>query len=212
MLPYLVAGLTAGALGALEQYKRLKTPVTKVDYAWAWWVGRVVLEILIGLAAMLVLKKADASIVERFRPLGWFVVGAAGPAVARLRIIDVGSGDAPSPFGVATIYEPLRDWIAKQIDDIGAAAQTRNVKEVMLPLFNRTGVAPKEISDRYTIWMESSERFSTVQQLQEREYIKETLDGSEPAHVQRELLVLRALKLGAYRVLRDLRQSCHKGA
>ena len=106
--------------------------------------------------------------------------------MARLRIIDVGSGDDPSPFGVATIYEPLRDWIAKQIDDIGAAAQTRNVKEVLLPLFNRTGVVPKEISDRYTIWMESSERFSTVQQLQEREYIKETLDGSEPAHVQRE--------------------------
>lgn len=192
----------------MEQYKLLKTPITKADRAWMFWALRVLLEVGIGLAAMLILKAADAATVEKYQPLAWIVVGTAGPAVARLRIIDVGSGDDPTPFGLAAFYEPIRDWIAKQLDDIGAAALSRRVKEDLLPLFNRTDVVPKDISDRYMLWMENSDRFSKLDELQEQEYIDNTLGGSQPAHIQREVLVLRAVKLGAHRVLRDLKKSC----
>jgi hypothetical protein len=207
-VPYLVAGTTAGTLGALEQYKRLKTPITSADYAWAFWVLRVFLEVGIGLAAMLILKAADAGTAEEYPPLAWIIAGAAGPAIARIRIIDLGSSDDPTPFGLAAFYEPVRDWIAKQLDDIGAAALTRQVREDLLPLFNRAEVPPKDIGAHYMLWMQCSDRFSGFEEVDEQKYIDSTLTGSDPVHVQREVLVLRAVKLGAHRVLRDLRRSC----
>jgi hypothetical protein len=200
--------LVAGLLGGLEQAKRLKTPITKADRAWLFWLLRLLLEVGIGVLAMLILKALDATDVEKYRPAGWIVVGAAGPTVARLRIIDVGSADDPTPFGLAAFYEPVRDAIAKQLDDIGAAALARHVKEDLLPLIHRAEVEPKDISDRYTIWMRGSDRFDKLAEYEELKFIETTLDGSQAANVQRELLVYRALDLGAHRVLRDLRRSC----
>lgn len=170
----------------------------------------MLLEVGIGLAAMLIAKATDATLVGRYPPLVWIVVGTAGPAIARMRIIDVGSGDDPKPFGLAAFYEPLRDLVAKQLDDIGAAALSRHVKEDLLPLFNRAEVAPKDIGDRYMLWMKTSSQFDQFDASQEQEYIEKTLNGTQPEHIQREVLVLRAVELGAHRVLRDLKASCDK--
>jgi hypothetical protein len=205
-VPYLVAALVAGALGAIEQYNRLQTRLTRGDYAWAFWAMRIVLEMAIGFAAMAIAIAAKPSLEHDL--LAWIAAGAAGPIAVRTRIIDIGVGSTARPVGLATAYEPVRDWIAARIDDIGAAAQSKWITEELLPVLAKEGKPPKEVGDRLVRWCEGSERFSKVAVGDQRAFVRKTLGSKDSDDIKRELLVLKAIELKAFRVLRDLRKTC----
>jgi hypothetical protein len=205
-VPYVVAALIAGALGAIEQYNRLQTKPTRADYAWAFWILRVGLEMGIGIAAISIAIAAKGSLSQQ--PLAWIAAGAAGPVAVRTRIIDIGAGSSARPVGLASAYEPIRDWIAQRIDDIGAAAQSRWLTEELLPTLSKYEKPPKEVADRLARWCEGSQRFSKVGVGEQRAFIRKTLGSHQDDDIKRELLVLRAVELQAYRVLRDLRRAC----
>jgi hypothetical protein len=205
-VPYVVAACVAGALGALEQYNRLRSRPTWADHAWALWTLRIVLEAGIGVAALGIIEAATPNVVEN--PLVWVAAGAAGPAAVRLRIIDVGVRENATPIGLAAAYEPVRDWLARQLDDISASAQSRWLYTELLPALDQRQVPPETIGARVLHWIEGSERFTKIQEVDERDYVKATLAADEADSLKRELIVLRALKLGAYRVLRDLHEAC----
>jgi hypothetical protein len=204
---YVVAGLVAGVLGAVEQYNRLsKAKPTRRDRAWLYWTLRILLEMAIGVAAFRIAVLAKSSLEAQ--PLAWVAAGAAGPTLVRTRIIDLGEPDTAKPLGIAAAYEPIRDWIADRLDDISAAAQSRWLTEELLPLLNRCNTPPKEIAERLMRWVEGSRRFSKVEAHDQRTFVEQTLAGTQPEDIKRELLVRRGVELRAYRVLRDLKRSC----
>lgn len=205
-MAYAVAALVAGALGALEQYNRLQSKLTKHDYAWAFWLLRIALEVVIGLLAMRIAISAKPA--YEHQAFAWIVAGASGPALVRSRIIDVGPPGSTKPAGLAAAYEPFRDWIAARLDDIGAAAQSLWLNEELLPTLARHNKEPLDIANRLMRWVEGSERFTPVATSRQRAWVRKTLRDSQPADIKREQLVIRAVELKAYRVLRDLRRSC----
>ncbi len=173
-----------------------------------FWGLRVLLEVGVGVASIGIAQAVDSSLSNE--PLAWVAAGAAGPIVVRARIMDIGTGRSAQPIGLAAFYEPVRDWIAKQIDDIGAAKQSKWLTEELLPTLSMNGVTPHEVAGRISRWFEGSGRFSKLDELHEQEFIHKTLKSRQPDDIKREMLVLRAVKLGAYRVLRDLRRACKK--
>jgi hypothetical protein len=193
-------------LGLIEQYNRLEARPTTADHALLFWGMRVLLEVGVGVASIGIAKAADSSLGSE--PLAWVAAGAAGPIVVRARIMDIGTGGSAQPIGLAAFYEPVRDWIARQIDDIGAATQSKWLTEELLPTLSKSGVPPTDVAGRISRWFEGSGRFSKLDELHEQEFIHKTLKSRQDDDIKRELLVLRAINLGAYRVLRDLRRAC----
>lgn len=169
---------------------------------------RVALEGGIGILALVIVNVAKPSAVNA-SPLVWIAAGAAGPAVVRARLMDLGAGSSTKPVGFATAYEPARDWIALRIDDIGATVQSRWIATELLPEFSRAVLPPKDIGDRLQYWYRGSSRFSAREEGEHDKFIAKTLAGSQSDDIKRELIVRRAIEIGAYRILNDLRKHCN---
>ena len=110
----MVAGLVAATVAGVEQSRRLGARFTLKNQAWVWWGARVSLEFGLGLLAVGLLRSTDAAVSDEV--WAWIAAGAGAPAVARLRVFDLGKGEASRPIGIATAYEPVREFIEEQID------------------------------------------------------------------------------------------------
>lgn len=127
-----VAMAIAVAIAAVELHSRLRTRITR--YAAGWWLARVGLEAVAAIVAFVVLAPALPRDVVT-SALGGLAVGIAVPAVLRMRFATIRiSPSREWPIGVATLYEPLRNTLERQIDDIGAVHQATWVDVTVLPI------------------------------------------------------------------------------
>jgi hypothetical protein len=197
---YGTAGLIASALAAIELQSRLRSPPTW--HAWAWWVGRLVLEGLAGAAAYWVLQKTtDSDWVESF--WGWILAGGAAPVVLRFRWITFGSGDNARPIGLASVYEPIRDMLERQIDDIGATDQAEWIQRRVLPRIQQ--MSPQDVAGWLRDYVFGLGRLNLSERAQETEFISNTLTETNSSEDDKRLAFIhRAIDLGAWRLVRRL--------
>jgi len=141
-MPYLVAAVVAAVVGGIEQYRRLVARFTLENKAGLWWLLRIVLEVGVGLLAVGIIRAAH--IAGWNHAWGWIAAGAAGPAVVRLRVLELGK-DGP-PVGPATLYEPLRRLLEDQIDGRSAECQTTWLNYEILPALSRAGPTPTQLA------------------------------------------------------------------
>jgi hypothetical protein len=209
LLSYLVAAGVAALLGGVEQYNSLRTRLTRAEHALLLWGARVLLEAGIGAAGWAIISHAEPA--WKHDVLAWIAAGATGPALARARVIDFGEKERATPIGLAMVYEPLRDLISKALKDIGSNAEIDWLYEEVIPGLNRATVPPRLIGDRTKHWIKTCGRFDEPEIVAESNFIEDTLDEAQSDDLRRELIVLRAANLGAYRLVRRLHDSAKSG-
>lgn len=203
-MSYVVAGLVAALLAAVELRSRLRSAPTAKGGAPLWWSVRLGLEV--GLSAI-ALGVARGTITQPWAKglLGAALAGAAGPAVARLQVMTIGKGSHSRPFGLASIYEPLRDFFEDQIDEIGAEQESQLINDVVLPHIKQVGKTPDELGDRLRVFISalSDRRLGAAAKKRELDFIDATLADKVDDDRKIKVLVLRARQIGAYRTIRN---------
>jgi len=195
-----VAGVTAAILAAVEQYNRLGARPTWRNRAWAWWGARLLLEAAIGVAALALLRSSGIPASEEL--WGWLAAGASGPAIVRLRVLEVGKGAQERPIGPATLYEPLRGLIEDQIDRRSAEEQALWISRELLPTLERHQPDPADLADLVIDYLRGRRGLDTAQREKEVQYVEGIRDGTQSAQVKRESIARHAAaELGAFRLL-----------
>jgi hypothetical protein len=207
-LGYVVAGLVAALLAGLELRTRLRTRFTLTGAAWAWWLARLGLEFGIGaLAYGLVDVAADGPWSEGVYT--WIAAGAAGPAAVRLRVVELGRGESAQPFGLASVYDPVRGFLEEQLDDIGAEQQSRWIHHDVLPRLRDAVDGPAHVANRLREYIGGLRRLTDAERLAERQHIDQVVsDAGTTPDEKLELLVLRACQIRAFRTVKGLIDEC----
>ena len=196
VLPFVVAAIVSATLGGIEQHSRLHSRFTLKNGAWIWWGLRLLLEIGVGIVAMVIIRHADPKAANN--PLAWIAAGAAGPAVMRLRVLDLDR----RPIGIATAYEPVRGLLEDQIDRRTAECLATWINYKMLPRFGRLRVTPAELTAYAIDFVKGRYRVSSRELQYEIEWLDRARDGNQPDEVKIDLIVRHvALELGGYRLL-----------
>ena len=202
MLPYAVAVVVGALIAGAEQANRLGARFTHRNYAWLWWLLRVLLDGAVGAAAVWLLH----GVIRGFdNLLGWTVAGACGSAFVRLRILEWGRGDEARPVGIATAYEPVRALIEEQIDKRSAECQTEWINYTLLPALERAQTPPARLADFLIDYLKAS-RLGARKVDDEKTYIVRVRDGGETDKIKRERLVRHAVSLRAFRLLKRFQQ------
>lgn len=122
----------------------------------------------------------------------------------RLRLVSLRVGAAEVPIGVATAFEPIRNFFERQIDEIGAAAQSRWLNATVLPHLADAGWLPQQVGDRARIYVEGLTWLAEADRLAAVAYINARLDEKvEPDKIVRAI-VQKVVDLRGYRLLDDL--------
>lgn len=201
-----MAAVTAGIVAAVEQYNRLGARPTLRNQAWVWWGARIFLEMAIGVAAVALLQ--STGIPGSNELWGWLTAGASGPAIVRLRVLDIGKGAGERPLGPATVYEPLRGLIEDQIDRRSAEEQALWISRELLPALERKQPDPADLADLVIDYIRGRRGLETDEREREIHYIEEIRDGSQPPHVKREAIARHAAAtLGAFRLLNRFKEA-----
>ncbi len=200
---YPIACGIAALLAFLEQYNRLHSRFTLRRWLWAWWAGRLVLEASFAAIAV-------TALLLTLEPKGmkalllWLGAGVGAPSVVRARFIDIGRGEGLHPAGPAIVYERMRSFIERHIDDLGAAEQARWLKEVVLPRLAQQNVTPDHLAQRMRDYIRG-QRLSGTERATEFGFITKQLKSDQPPRIKREALARRAVfHLRAYRLIKDL--------
>jgi hypothetical protein len=196
-----IATLIAAVLAYIELQSRLRTRLTKRA---GWWLlARLALEVIGAIAAVLLLPlAADGWWTEG--PAAGFVAGVSVPALLRLRLVALKIGEGELPIGVATAYEPVRNFIERQIDDIGAAEESRWINAVVLPSLVQSGWTPSRLADRVRTYVRGLTRLSEPNRLAALKYVDTTLADPITDENKIRLLVQKVADLGGHRLLEDL--------
>lgn len=204
MASYVVGGTTAALLGLIEQHNRLRAQATfRHGWAWAWWLARFTLDFAVGLAAIASPHLFGIEPVSGV--VGAVLVGAAGSAVARSRVLDYEKDGSPLPIGPTFVYDAGRRPIERELEDICAARQAAWVHEVLLPGLERQGVTPPDLGKQLKEYVSRLERLGVVRRRRERDWIDEVLkDSKQGVQAQREALVEKAMELEGYRILKHI--------
>jgi hypothetical protein len=181
----------------------LQSRLTLGAGALKWWVARLTLEGGVGAAAFAAVDGAIAA-AWAGEVGGWVIAGGAGPAVARMRVVTIGKGEDARPLGIATVYEPLRDYIENEIDDIGATQESVWLYQTVLPTLKAKGTSPQNVADRLSTYVLSRSRLTEAEKTAERDFIAQTLADSSPPDDKVSALILRARRLRAYKLIRSL--------
>ena len=176
-----------------------------------WWLVRISLEVVTSCFALAVLNKG-AKLEWRNTWWIWIVAGATGPAIARMKIVSLGRGEHERAFGLAHFYEPVRDHVEDQIDDIGATEEARWLHEEVLPTLVEAGATPDDVGRQFQEWIRLRTNMSETTRLREIEYVDEVLGDARSEDAQRiEALVTRACSVGAHRMVESLLTSAQTG-
>lgn len=201
LMAIIIAALLAGALAYVELTSRLRTRLT--SRAAQWLAARFGLEVVGAVAAVLILPFTGDGWWTEGVPAG-LIAGVSVPALLRLRLVTLKVGEAELPVGFATAYEPLRNFIERQIDDIGAAEQSRWINRVVLPRLSQLGTAPEELAYSVRTYIAGLTRLSESTQVATSKFIDTTLADNVSDENKLRLLVQKVADLGGQRLLEDL--------
>jgi hypothetical protein len=199
VLPFVVAAGVAVVVGGIEQANRLRSPFTLRNHAVYWWGWRLLLEAAVGVVAIAAIRASDQSLGEHV--LTWIGAGAvAGPAVARLRIVDL----EKKPVGLATAYEPARAFIESRLDKRSAEELTIWLNVRMLPRLRRANPPPRDLAQYVIDYLGTlgTDNMPPNQARSETEWIEGVRDGPLDVAVQLETLARHAaIELRAFRLV-----------
>ena len=81
-------------------------------------VALAVLEAVTGIAATLIVVGLGVTKPSWLdEPMGWFLLGTVGPAIAAASIASIRVGGQSRDLGLALLYSPIRDMLLKPVDD-----------------------------------------------------------------------------------------------
>lgn len=196
-----IAVVLATMLAYVELRSRLRTRFT--SRAVGWWIARLAIEAVAAAIFALVLPNlSDATWIDG--PAGGFAAGIAVPALLRLRLVSLRVGGAEVPIGVATAFEPIRNFFERQIDETGAAAQSRWLNATVLPHLKQAGWTPEQLGDRARTYVEGLTWLAEADRATAVAYIKARLDEDVEPDKMIRAIVQKMVDLRAYRLLDDL--------
>jgi hypothetical protein len=137
-------------------------------------------------------------------PLGGAVAGIAAPALLRLRLVSLKVGEQEIPIGVATAYEPARDYVERQIDDIGAVTEARWLNQIVLPRLQPPEWTPQLIADEVRSYVKGLNRLSEPTRLAELAFIDRVLADGVGDLDKIRLLIQKVVDLGGHRLVDGL--------
>lgn len=203
-----LAGAIAAALAFIELQSRLRSLQPRALAVWSLRAGRLGLEAAAAIGAAIVARGAVPSEEAAGLP-GWLVVGLAGgvggPAFLRLTLITFGKDAQATPIGLSSVYEPIRNFFERQLDEIGADAQTAWMQQKVLPTLKQNGIVPSVVARQLGTYVQSLSRLADAEKLDNLTWIKNTANDSLTTDDQKiETLLFRALALGARRSIERL--------
>lgn len=115
------SAVAVGAVNFLSEYNKqagwqgLRTVVA--THRWNV-LCLVVLEAVTGIAATFIVVGLGVTKPAWLdEPLGWFLLGTVGPAIAAASIASIKVGGQNHELGLALLYSPVRDMLLKPVDD-----------------------------------------------------------------------------------------------
>jgi hypothetical protein len=204
----LLAGAIAALLAFIELQSRLTSLQPRALNVWGFWTARIGMEVLVAAGAAIVARGAVPSdAAAAFPP--WLVVGIAGglggPAFVRLTLLTFGKDASATPIGLASFYEPVRNYFERQLDEIGADAQTAWMRQTVIPGLKAQGITPDMLADQLRTYVKSLSRLSSTEQLDIITWIKGTAADTGLTNEQKmETLLFKGLNLGARRNIERL--------
>lgn len=196
-----IAVLLATVLAFVELRTRLRTRFT--SRAVGWWVARLAIEAIAAAVFALILPNlTEANWVDGLA--GGFAAGISVPALLRLRLVSLRVGGAEVPIGVATAFEPIRNYFERQIDEIGAAAQSRWLNGTVLPHLKKAGWSAEDLGNRARTYVEGLTWFAEADRAAAVAYIKARLDEDVEPDKMIRAIVQKMVDLRAYRLIDDL--------
>lgn len=206
-MSYAVGAAVAAVLAFIELNSRLRSRPTWRGGAWFWWILRLLLEGAIGALAAGAVQVATGGALGGLPD--WLAAGVggglAGPGFVRMPIVTIGKGEDQRSIGPATLYEPIRSYIEDQLDDIGANEQQKWIHREVIPRLAKAGTTPDQVANRLKTYVRGLTRLKETDILAEIKYIEDVIADSKSGPAEKiEALLLRALKLRAYRTIEDL--------
>jgi hypothetical protein len=111
-----------GAVNFLSEYnKQAGWRGLRVIIATHRWnlIGLAVLEAVTGITATLIVVGLGVTKPTWLdEPLGWFLLGTVGPAIAAASIASIRVGGQSHELGLSLLYSPVRDMLLKPDDDV----------------------------------------------------------------------------------------------
>jgi hypothetical protein len=197
---YAIAAAIAIPVGFLDQFARLKARPTFGGGTLLWWVGRILLECGIAAGALFLAKQLDVKYSDDW--YGWVAAGVLGASLAKSHITEIAHGDRAAAYGLINLYEQVRRIFEHQIDDSSATRQSAWIEDTILPAV--AGLKPSEVADRLEHYVEGRGELSEIERGQELSWIDGWRNDALDEQAVRKALVLRAVKLRAWRLLNDL--------
>jgi hypothetical protein len=144
---YAATAVVATSIAIFEVCAHRKSRPMLQGRALLWWGLRIVLELVVAFAALIVLK-------DRL-PEAWpsWLVGAtagvSGSVAARSRLLSLASAQGVErPVGIALAYEPVRNYLQERLLSPGAQRDTTWINHHVLPTLERAGILPEAVADR----------------------------------------------------------------
>ena len=206
LAPVIVAGGIAGLLALIELITRLKFRPRR--RGWYWWIGRIGVDVAVAGVAVVVaigLAATNNDFAWAKGLGGWVLVGVAGPAILRSRIVTIGKGDGATEIGPATIYEPIRNFFESELDDAGAVEQTQWLNTKVLPHIRAKGITPATIRDWLSNYIDNLNRLDEVKKISERAAVAAIMADAQANDEQKsKALINKAVSLGGRRLVESL--------
>jgi hypothetical protein len=206
--PYLVAAGIAVLVAGVELRSRLPSRPTLRGGAWIWWIGRLGVDALIGIAAVTVI-----GVHGRPAWVTGVIAGVGGASFVRWSVTIPGEGGEPKDIGILKAYEPIRTFFESSIADIGAVEQQKWISEKILPRLTGAGFDVADLADRLTWYVEATAgiRSPSFDRQATLKFIDSTLHDSVSDETKARVLILHAVnELRAYRIIRSLYRSAKR--
>lgn len=196
-----IAVALAMGLAYVELRSRLRTRFT--SRASGWWALRLGIEgFAASLFALLLPQIVTAGWING--PAGGFAAGASVPALLRLRLMTLKVGEATEiPIGIATAFEPIRDFFEHQIDEIGAVAQSSWLTKLFLEL-KQANWTLVQVEDRAKAYINGLSLVPATERSVAIAYIDARLDEKLGDDITIRLIVQKIVDLRGYRLLEDM--------
>lgn len=194
--PFVVAVFIACLLALIELMTRLRYRPRR--RGWGWWAARLGLEGVVAIGGVLLI----GYLTKDNKPSDWvktgfglgFAGGIAGPALIRSRVFTVGKGDTAKEFGLALLYDPVRDFIERQLDDQGSTEQTQWINTQVMPSLAQTN--PAMLANWYLPYVNGLSFMNDQQKNEERQFVADVLQDSTSNGQKLEALVNRLVLKG----------------
>jgi len=138
------SAVAVGAVNFLAEYNKQAgwVGVRTIIKSHRWnLLGLALLEALAGIAATLIVVALGVTKPAWLdEPLGWFLLGTVGPAIAAASIASVKVGGQSLDLGLSLLYSPVRDMLLKPVDDAFFVAE-RDYEQTEETVYRRRALA-----------------------------------------------------------------------